>query len=147
VYQHKLHEVIAYAVCQSLQTSEKNNKNRRNDQFPPLRSRNLVLQWLQRELQSLLREEDVNLITQHVIGVLEYFAGKKEWRSWKASMAETVWPFVADHADAFCDELENFLFAGLNMESYDEIVKQVVETHIHRHTEAVDVEEETSVPL
>jgi hypothetical protein len=137
---------MAYAICQSLRTSEKINKNLRNDQFPPLRNRNSVLQWLQRELQSLLREEDVNLITQHVIGVLEYFAGKKEWRSWKASMAETVRPFIVDQADAFCDELENFLFTGLNMESYDEIVKQVVETHIHRHTEAVDVEEETVLP-
>ena len=114
-------------VSETEQTKRKKKKER--NLFPSMKNRNVILPWIQREFQSLLQEEDVNLITQHVIGVLEHFEGKNVLSAWKSSMAETVRLFIPEYADAFCDEIESFLFSGLNMEGYDEIAKQVVETH------------------
>ena len=75
---------MADAICQSMEKREKmydtfhseteqtkKNKKKERILFPSLKNRNVILPWIQRELQSLLQEEDVNLITQHVIGVLK----------------------------------------------------------------------------
>ena len=114
-------------LSETEQTKRKKKKER--NLFPSMKNRNVILPWIQREFQSLLQEEVVNLIIQHVISVLEHFEGKNVLSAWKSSMAETVRLFIPEYADAFCDEIESFLFSGLNMEGYDEIAKQVVETH------------------
>eukprot|EP00898_Chlorokybus_atmophyticus_P004736 jgi/Chlat1/5263/Chrsp33S05092 len=80
--------------------------------------------WLKRDLQAIMQEEDVDMIVQHVAAYVEHLqmrgkvVGSSEWLH---IMAETVQPFIFEHADTFAAELALFLSTGLDMAAYDRL--------------------------
>eukprot|EP00249_Psilotum_nudum_P016532 c25868_g1_i1 orf=77-832(+) len=97
--------------------------------------------WIRRELQALLREEDVELLMHHVVGILQHFDSSSrngvsrfhtgsrnefpksvtECLHWKIAVSEGVRDFLGDNAERFSSELERFLLSGLSVEAYDEL--------------------------
>ena len=89
--------------------------------------------WVRRELQALMQDEDVNMVTHHVAGVVESLqkrsrgsmfrpAGAKESSSkaWCSAVAAAVRPFVFEDAEMFAVELWKFLDAGIDIAFYDQ---------------------------
>ncbi|GMH33426.1 hypothetical protein BSKO_01260 [Bryopsis sp. KO-2023] len=87
----------------------------------------IVLKWVERELQALMLEEDVQLIVGVVMGVLKT-AKKPGTRSDIAAplceevlrnVAEALEPFLGNCSKQFSEELDQFVNSGLNMAAYD----------------------------
>lgn len=88
--------------------------------------------WVRRELQALMQDEDVNIVTHHVIGVVESLQKRYSRASifrtlgrelcaenWCSAIAAAVRPFVFEDAEIFAVELWKFLDAGIDIEFYD----------------------------
>ncbi|CAN8260379.1 unnamed protein product [Cochlearia groenlandica] len=93
--------------------------------------------WLRREVQTLMQDEDVDIVLHHLVGVMDSFRNRIEQRhkqekrnaesnqeQFKAVVTEAASPFIMARTDRFVDELELFLASGLNIEAYDAIYKQ-----------------------
>ncbi|KAI4367855.1 hypothetical protein MLD38_016479 [Melastoma candidum] len=90
-----------------------------------------LLSWLRRELQTLMKEEDVDIVLHHIYGVIDsslkrvdFVAAKSpenKQKEFKATVFAAAEPFLAGKADAFADEVELFLASGLTIEAYDEV--------------------------
>eukprot|EP00884_Botryococcus_braunii_P008571 jgi/Botrbrau1/17715/Bobra.0166s0137.1 len=93
--------------------------------------------WVQRELQALTLEQDVDLIAQHVLGVLRHELAPANLRDKAksrmesacnsttqvaAAVASAAEPYVFEHAALFAAEVLRFACAGLSLEAYDRIV-------------------------
>ncbi|KAF3454448.1 hypothetical protein FNV43_RR04895 [Rhamnella rubrinervis] len=111
--------------------------------------------WLTREIQALMQEEDVNIIVHHISGVFDSFMRRNEQQSRKktpeakeeefqALISDAARPFLAARTDRFVNEMELFLASGLNIEAYDAVYKQRLgwsapgvtsETTAQEHTE------------
>ncbi|KAG0629649.1 hypothetical protein M758_1G119200 [Ceratodon purpureus] len=91
--------------------------------------------WVRRELQALMQDEDVNMVTQHVAGVVESLqkrsrgsmfrpGGAKEpcSKAWCSAVAAAVRPFVFEDAEMFAVELWKFLDAGIDIAFYDQLL-------------------------
>ncbi|KAL3693726.1 hypothetical protein R1sor_007377 [Riccia sorocarpa] len=90
--------------------------------------------WVQRELQALMQEEDVDTVTHHVVGIVESFSKRSRGKvslsrkqgakidesSWHETVAAAVRPFVFEYAERFAVELESFLASGLDIAAYDQ---------------------------
>ncbi|KAH7439888.1 hypothetical protein KP509_04G080200 [Ceratopteris richardii] len=91
-------------------------------------------EWVQRELQALMQVEDVELVAQHVIGILKHYENSKRLDgqsqfSWMDAMIDAVKPFVFEHAESFCMELKSFLSSGLNVKAYDLFVEEILKSN------------------
>lgn len=81
--------------------------------------------WLQRELQALLLEEDVDLIVQHVLGTLVHAMGapkRLEGREAAVVAAAAAAPYLPGQSSRFGQEFAGFLASGLNVAAYDDLV-------------------------
>ncbi|KAJ8772016.1 hypothetical protein K2173_027193 [Erythroxylum novogranatense] len=107
--------------------------------------------WLKREIQALTQEEDVDIITHHILGVIDSFSRRNEQvhqtkkheakqEEFKTLVSDAARPFLARRTDRFVNELIIFLASGLNIEAYDEVYKQ----HLGWNTSSVIVEDEDS---
>ncbi|KAH9316700.1 hypothetical protein KI387_025327, partial [Taxus chinensis] len=96
-----------------------------------LRSSRWLQCWIRRELQSLMQEEDVDIVMHHALGILEsfdkrttkkYSTSELELRraEWKSLISTALSPFIFEHSVRFADELETFLVSGLDIATYDE---------------------------
>ncbi|KAL0900853.1 hypothetical protein Bca101_084814 [Brassica carinata] len=107
--------------------------------------------WLRRELQALMQEEDVDIVLHHLVGVMDSFCKRTEQRhkqetrsaeafqeQFKSVMAEAARPFLMARTDRFVDELELFLASGLNMEAYDAVYKQRLNSNNSREIGVVN---------
>lgn len=125
VYKNHLQPVIAETLNQNVGCKRRSlhisgNKN--------------VQEWLQRELQALMQEEDVELVMQHVLGILEHFERKQKVNShapvlWTHAMVDAAKPFLFENAETFCKELQNFMLSGLNVKAYDLLVEEALRAH------------------
>lgn len=83
--------------------------------------------WVRRELQALMQEEDVEMVTHHIAGVVESLQkrergsqAKATYKIWHDTVASAARPFVFENAEKFTDELWKFLDAGLDIAFYDQ---------------------------
>eukprot|EP00775_Hariotina_reticulata_P012257 gene12257-12395_t len=110
----------------------------------PLRARPAshpqTAQWIERDLQAVLLTEAVEVIKQHVLGLLRSVqaAGAKAARNGRpmpgvssmygtkegfmANMTQSIAGFMPDHAQTFAEELWDFLHSGLSVAAYDGMV-------------------------
>lgn len=80
-----------------------------------------------------MQVEDVDIVVQHVIGVLEYFENRQKGQfgvpdTWNDAVLDAVRPFLFENADKFCKELQFFLLSGLSVAAYDQLVGVTVAT-------------------
>ncbi|XP_051145458.1 uncharacterized protein LOC127261248 [Andrographis paniculata] len=87
--------------------------------------------WLRREIQAVLQEEDVDIIMHHILGVIDSL--RRKWlkdsktsiemaqEEFKASVSEAIRPFLTGRTERFVSELELFLSSGLNIDAYDKV--------------------------
>ncbi|GLJ38763.1 hypothetical protein SUGI_0790290 [Cryptomeria japonica] len=105
------------------------------DRYGNLQSSCWLQCWIRRELQSLMQEEDVDIVMHHTLGILESFhkrtntANKYSTRElksrpvqWKSLISNALSPFIFENSVRFADELEAFLVSGLDIATYDEQV-------------------------
>ncbi|KAF6158950.1 hypothetical protein GIB67_042031, partial [Kingdonia uniflora] len=89
-------------------------------------------EWLTREVQALTREEDVNIVVQHIVGVIESFVmiNKREVsnrtpeqkrQDLKSLILDAARPFLSGRTERFVDEVELFLASGLTIQAYDQV--------------------------
>ncbi|CAA7399987.1 unnamed protein product [Spirodela intermedia] len=94
--------------------------------------------WLRREIQTLLQEEDVEIIMYHVLGLIESFFKRQpkghhlqppeEKRGeFKKLVSDAARSFLSTRTDRFVDELELFLASGLTLDAYDKVCME----HLH----------------
>lgn len=89
--------------------------------------------WVRRELQALMQDEDVNMVTHHVAGVVESLqkrtrgsmfrpdaAKESSSKTWCSAVAAAVRPFVFEDAEIFAVELWKFLDVGIDIAFYDQ---------------------------
>lgn len=81
-----------------------------------------------------MQEEDVELVMQHVLGILEHFERKQKVNShapilWTHAMVDAAKPFLFENAETFCKELQNFMLSGLNVKAYDLLVEEALRAH------------------
>lgn len=90
-----------------------------------------LFNWLRRELQALVQEEDVDIIAHHLHGIIDSLGSSKKkapgdssgikQEEFKASVSQAARPFLTGRTDRFVEELELFLASGLNIEAYDKV--------------------------
>ncbi|XP_057970162.1 uncharacterized protein LOC131159335 isoform X2 [Malania oleifera] len=89
--------------------------------------------WLEREIQALTQEEDVDIIVHHVLGVIDSFrrrneqlrsAPEEKQETFESLVLDAARPFLSGRAERFVNEIELFLASGLNIEAYDEVYMQ-----------------------
>lgn len=89
--------------------------------------------WVRRELEALMQDDDVAMVTHHVVGVVESLQKRTRssmfrpdvpkdatWKNWCSSVAAAVRPFVFEDAEMFAVELWKFLDAGIDIAFYDQ---------------------------
>ncbi|BBN06880.1 hypothetical protein MPTK1_3g24630 [Marchantia polymorpha subsp. ruderalis] len=93
--------------------------------------------WVQRELQALMQEEDVDTVMHHVVGIVESFSSRPKGKlsssgrggrggtegkdfTWHATISAAVRPFIFESAERFAVELESFLVSGLDIAAFDQ---------------------------
>ncbi|XP_024370953.1 uncharacterized protein [Physcomitrium patens] len=91
--------------------------------------------WVQRELQALMQDEDVNMVTHHVVGVVQSLqkrsrgtmfrpdsgsAKEPSSKSWCNAVAEAMRSFIFEDAEMFAVELWKFLDSGIDIAFYDQ---------------------------
>lgn len=94
---------------------------------------------MRREIQALRQEEDVDVIVHHILGLIDswrrnegkYQATTPETKQgeFKALVSDAARRFLTARTDRFADELELFLASGLNIEAYDEVYMQNLDSH------------------
>ncbi|KAF5946003.1 hypothetical protein HYC85_016231 [Camellia sinensis] len=76
----------------------------------------------------LNQEEDVEIIIQHILGVIDSFrrndqksptTAEAKQEHFKALVSQAATPFLIRRTDRFVNEVELFLASGLNIEAYD----------------------------
>ncbi|KZV39946.1 hypothetical protein F511_11326 [Dorcoceras hygrometricum] len=85
--------------------------------------------WLRREIQAVLQEEDVDIIVHHVLGVIDSFkrytskhstmSAEMVREEFRMIVSEAVKPFITGRAERFVNELELFLASGLTINAFD----------------------------
>ncbi|KAK6915537.1 Zinc finger, C3HC4 RING-type [Dillenia turbinata] len=90
--------------------------------------------WLKREIQSLVQEEDVDVIVHHILGVIDALCKRYEprhqgsleklRREFKNVVSAAARPFLTARTDRFVDEMELFMGSGLNIDAYDDVYMQ-----------------------
>ncbi|KAL8553774.1 hypothetical protein ACS0TY_002166 [Phlomoides rotata] len=87
--------------------------------------------WLRREIQSVMQEEDVEIILHHVLGVIDSL--RRDWfkktnismekvqGEFRVSVSDAVRPFLTGRTERFVNELELFLASGLNVNAFDKV--------------------------
>lgn len=115
-------------------------------------------EWVTRELQALLLEDDVDVIAQHVVGVLQGLANRQKQSRCKgpgtspvygpqpaflAGIVQAVQSFLDEHAASFARQLWCFLESGLSISAHDALVfgaedaaSSLSDDEQARHTEA-----------
>lgn len=94
-----------------------------------------IQDWLRREIQALIQEEDVDIIVHHIHGVIDSFLRRNaqtiktstpetKQQEFKALVSDAARPFLMARTFRFVDELEIFLASGLNIKAYDEVYNQ-----------------------
>ncbi|KAJ3703774.1 hypothetical protein LUZ61_007479 [Rhynchospora tenuis] len=89
-----------------------------------------VQNWLRREIQAILQEEDVDIILCHIYGTVESFMKKQEREGlsstaeekrdvFRSLLANAARPFLLEYTDQFVNEVELFIASGLNINAYD----------------------------
>ena len=116
-------------------------------------NRPAVAQWLQRELQALLLQEDVDILCQHIIGNLKHGieVSSQENKRLKRPgrgflkcdaaveiVAEAMAPYMQEHAKRLGQEFIGFILSGLNVDAHDALVFRIKEAE-------EDVESEGSI--
>lgn len=95
---------------------------------------------MRREIQTLLKEEDVGIIVHHVHGVVEaslrsnkgdnvMLNPEKRREKFRSQLINAARPFLRARAERFADELELFLASGLNIDAYDEVCMHHLESY------------------
>ncbi|XP_028098965.1 uncharacterized protein LOC114298566 [Camellia sinensis] len=78
----------------------------------------------------LNQEEDVEIIIQHILGVIDSFrrndqksptTAEAKQEHFKALVSQAATPFLIRRTDRFVNEVELFLASGLNIEAYDKV--------------------------
>ncbi|MCO5609304.1 hypothetical protein L7F22_063530 [Adiantum nelumboides] len=126
VYENNLHTFVSEALV-------KNVKCRRRAVY--FSGKEHVQQWVQRELQALIRVVDVDLIRILVLVILKQYEDNQRLDShesylWMDAMRDAVKPFLFEKAEAFCGELQTFLSLGLNLKAYDLEVEKILSTNM-----------------
>ncbi|KAK9292055.1 hypothetical protein L1049_020009 [Liquidambar formosana] len=91
--------------------------------------------WLRREIQALIQEEEVDIIVHHILGLIDSFLRSNEQKyqtgtpetkqeEFKALVSDAARPFLTGRTDRFVNEVELFLASGLNIVAYDEVYIQ-----------------------
>ncbi|KAG2695501.1 hypothetical protein I3760_07G015800 [Carya illinoinensis] len=81
------------------------------------------------------KEEDVDIIVHHILGVIDSFVSRNEPKSHvnipetkgdelEALVSDAARPFLGARTDRFINEVELFLASGLNIEAYDAVYMQ-----------------------
>ncbi|XP_078149422.1 uncharacterized protein LOC144544730 isoform X2 [Carex rostrata] len=89
-----------------------------------------VQNWLRREIQAILQEEDVDLILCHIHGIIESFMKRQERgglignpeekrKEFRGFLANAARPFLLEYTDQFVNEVELFIASGSNVNAYD----------------------------
>lgn len=89
--------------------------------------------FVRRELEALMQDDDVAMVTHHVTGVVDSLqkrsrssmfrpadASSSTRKNWCTAVAAAVRPFVFEDAETFAVELWKFLDAGLDIAFYDQ---------------------------
>ncbi len=140
------------ATLSSLESKEGSSSTaslRRGPLRPRKPSDAASMDWMRRDLQSLLLQDDVELVLQHAVGTLKAAdnsapggpaAGSRPSNkkresdgrikaavvaadSWPRALAEAMRPFLPDFCEAFALELQRFLTSGLSVAAYDEVAE------------------------
>ncbi|PKU63463.1 uncharacterized protein LOC110095954 [Dendrobium catenatum] len=105
------------------------------------RQKNIWLpSWLRREIQTLTKEEDVDIIFHHVHGVIEAFFRsnqentiklnpEKRQENFRALLVDAAMPFLGGKTERFISELELFLASALTIEAYDRVYMHHLENY------------------
>ncbi|PSS19645.1 E3 ubiquitin-protein like [Actinidia chinensis var. chinensis] len=98
-----------------------------------LQSNQWLQNWLRREIQALIQEEDVEIIVHHILGVIDSLrridqkspsTPETKQENFKALVSQAARPFLTGRTDRFVNEVELFLASGLNIEAYDKVYAQ-----------------------
>ncbi|KAH6826404.1 hypothetical protein C2S53_013057 [Perilla frutescens var. hirtella] len=96
-----------------------------------LQENHFLADWLRREIQAVMQEEDVDIIMHHVLGVIDSL--RRDWlkkrrvstetaqEEFRAAVSDSVRPFLTGRTERFVEELELFLGSGLNMDAFDNL--------------------------
>ncbi|XP_057778219.1 uncharacterized protein LOC130996950 [Salvia miltiorrhiza] len=96
-----------------------------------LQQNHFLADWLRREIQAVMQEEDVDVIMHHVLGVIDSL--RRDWskktsvstekarEEFRAAVSDAVRPFLTGRTERFVEELEVFVASGLNMDAFDEM--------------------------
>ncbi|PIN14946.1 hypothetical protein CDL12_12421 [Handroanthus impetiginosus] len=94
-----------------------------------LQQNHFLPNWLRREIQALMQEEDVDIIMHHVVGVIDSL--RRNWlknsrnstetaqKEFRLSVSEAARPFLTGRTERFVNESELFLASGLNIDAFD----------------------------
>lgn len=110
-----------------------------------------VVQWLSRELQAILLQDDVDLIAQHILGSIKHAVDahglrKSGQRPGQArldyhlavdAVVAVASPYLPQHAAQLGQELMKYVVSGLNIDAYDSVVFA-----LHKEEEEEEAEEE-----
>ncbi|CAL5400592.1 unnamed protein product [Camellia sinensis] len=88
-------------------------------------------------------EEDVEIIIQHILGVIDSFrrsptTPEAKQEHFKALVSQAATPFLIRRTDQFVNEVELFLASGLNIEAYDKVYMQ----HLGWKVSGITIEDE-----
>lgn len=114
-----------------------NNTNRalpKNPKFRVVQSSRWLTSWVRRELQALMQEEDVDMVTHHIVGIVEFLqkqakaggvrrraSSQTAYADWHKAVSVAVQPFVFENARKFAEELWRFLASGIDIAFYDQL--------------------------
>lgn len=114
-----------------------NNSNRalpKNPKFRVVQSSRWLTSWVRRELQALMQEEDVDMVTHHIVGIVEFLqkqakaggvrrraSSQTAYADWHKAVSVAVQPFVFENARKFAEELWRFLASGIDIAFYDQL--------------------------
>ncbi|KAF4361225.1 hypothetical protein G4B88_000623 [Cannabis sativa] len=98
-------------------------------------SKPLAPYLVEKEIQTLMQEEDVGIVVHHICGVIDSFQTKSKQQpkrnkpeakseEFRSLISDAARPFLAARTDLFVSEVELFLASGLNIEAYDAVYKQ-----------------------
>lgn len=112
-----------------------------------------VALWLNRELQALLLQEDVDLLAQHILGNLKHGieASAAESKRLKKSgpgrlpgekaveiLTAAMLPYLPEYAKRLGQECVGFIISGLNIDAHDAVVFRIKEAAGEEDDESID---------
>ncbi|XP_021899017.1 uncharacterized protein LOC110815504 isoform X2 [Carica papaya] len=111
-----------------------------------------LLNWLRREIQALVLDEDVEIIAHHILDTIDSFRRRNEQKhktgtpetkqeEFKLLVSDAARRFLMARTDRFVHELELFLASGFNLEAYDAVYMQRLGWNTPRGTTVVAEEE------